>query len=1137
MSSRSLLCWKQSVPSFSFWGFFTLAATLALLPVSVAPALAQTKLLRFPDVHGDQVVFTYAGDLWTASTAGGDARRLTAHPGQELFAKISPDGQWIAFTGQIDGDEQVYVMPASGGPPKQLTYYPARGPLPPRWGYDHQVYGWTPDGEKVLFRSLRTGWDLTDSRLYTVSVDGGLPEPLPMPVSGAGDLSPDGSQAVYSPLFRDFRTWKRYQGGWAQDLWIFDLASHEVTPVTDHPRTDRDPMWIGGTIYFASDRDGTLNLYAYDVATGDTRQVTHEDTWDVRWPSSDGQRQIVYEKAGELYLLDTADGRSRKISIHVPTDLLDARPKRITVDDDIEDFELSPKGERALFVARGDVFTAPIEKGPTRNLTHSSSAHDKWARWSPDGRRIAYVSDADGEEELYLIAQDGSGEPEQLTDGSHAFLYWPSWSPDGERIAWSDKYGKLYVMTVADRQVTEIADEERGFLLDYTWSPHGGHLAFTLTEESGARSIWIWSAADGQKRKVTDELTHEFNPAWGAKGDYLYYMSVRQFTPQISAVEWNFALDREDGLFALALRKDVAHPFAPESDEVEVDEDDDGKTGDGENGDDGDKAKKDKKAKKGKKDGKGESGDDEKGEDEKPAYIEIDFDGLGDRVAKVPVEDDNYAGLSAVEGYLVYVRSSPFYYGRGPSPAPELRLFSLEDREEKVLIEDVNGYVVSHDGKKILVEQNGRYHLMDVKPGAADSKKTVSTSELEEEIVPREEWTTIFDEVWRRFRDFFYVENMHGYDWEGLREQYRPLLRHVGHRSDLSYVISEMIAELNVSHAYITGGDYEIPDRPQVALPGALFEVDPETDTYRVASIYEGHNAEPRYRSPLTEIGVDISVGDYVLAINGQNLHGGDNPYELLRYAAGHPVTLLVNDKPTREGGREVTFDPITSETTLVYLNWVLDNHRRVTEATEGRVGYLHIPDMGANGLREFIKWFYPQIRKHGLVVDVRGNGGGNVSSMLIERLRRELLAVGFARTSDHPGTYPQQVFYGPMVALINQTSASDGDIFPAMFREAGLGPLIGKRTWGGVIGISGRGPLLDGGQVFVPEFGFANPDGEWIIEGHGVDPDIEIDNDPKAVIEGRDPQLERGIEEVLKRMQEEDTDLPDRPADPVRTQ
>ena len=504
---------------------------LALLMAVVAPASAQTKLLRFPDIHGDRVVFSYAGDLWLASTEGGLAARLTAHPGLELFPRFSPDGSRIAFTGQYDGDEQVYVIPASGGVPRQLTYYPARGPLAPRWGYDNQVYDWSPDGRAVLFRSLRYSTDLSDSRLFLASADGGLPVPLPMPESGAGDLSPDGSRVVYSPLFRDFRTWKRYEGGWAQELYIFDRETHVVERVTTHRRADRDPMWIGNAIYFTSDRDGTLNLYSYDLASRETTQLTDSDTWDVRWPGDDGADRIVYELNGELQIYTIDSGASRPISITVPDDGLAARPSRVAAADLIEDAELSPQGERALFVARGDVFTAPIENGPTRNLTRSSSAHDKWARWSPDGRRIAYVSDATGEDEIYLIAQDGSGEQERLTTGGQAMLYAPEWSPTGKHLAFSDKEGKLYVIDVESKEVIDVADEARGSLRDYVWSPRGGHLAFSMTDPTEFGSIWVWSLADRALHRITDELFHEWNPAWDPDGDYLYYLSDRQFAP------------------------------------------------------------------------------------------------------------------------------------------------------------------------------------------------------------------------------------------------------------------------------------------------------------------------------------------------------------------------------------------------------------------------------------------------------------------------------------------------------------------------------------------------------------------------------------------------------------------------------
>jgi len=1079
-------------------------ATLFLLCcwlLAVSSAGAQTKLLRFPDIGGHTVAFCYAGDLWLAPADGGTATRLTAHPGQELFPKFSPDGRWIAFTGQYDGDEQVYVIPTTGGVPRQLTFYPARGPLSPRWGYDNQVYDWTADGKSVLFRSLRDTWDLTGSKLYTVSVDGGLPASLPMPESGAGDLSPDGSRVV-----------------WAQDLYLFDLATHEATQITDHPRSDRDPMWIGDTVYFSSDRSGTLNLYAYHTGTGQTETLTRSGTWDVRWPSDDGKGRIVYELNGELQLIDLATRESKPVAVHVPNDGVAMRPSRIPVAGHIEDWGLSPKGERALFVARGDVFTAPIEKGATRNLTRSSDAHDKAASWSPDGKSIAFISDRDGEEEIYLVAQDGSGELEQLTDGGEAMRYDPRWSPDGERIAFSDKGGKLYVLAVKSKKLKQIADEARGQLRDYAWSPHGGHLAFSMSDVTGFRSIYVWTVGGGRLSRVTGPMFSEYGPAWDPEGDYLYFLSDREFAPQISNLEWNFAGDRSTGIFALALREDVAHPFPPESDEVEIEEG--AKDGDDDEGD----KKKDEAEKK--------DGDEEASEEP----IAIDFEGLDERVARVPVPADNYQGLSAIKGNLIYVKGGSFYYGRGSDVQPSIQLFSLEDREAKPLAEKIAGYAVSDDGAKLLVRQDGGFKLFDAKPGAADSAKAVSTAGLQVDRIPAEEWEQIFDEVWRRYRDFFYAANMHGYDWEALAEQYRPLLEHVAHRSDLNYVIGEMIAELSVGHAYISGGDYEVPERPQVALPGARFELDRKAGRYRITEIFAGQNEEDRYRSPLTEVGLDVRMGDYLLAIDGVEVGGADNPYRMLQHRADHAVEITVNEKPEMEGARTATYRPITSESDLMYLAMVEARRAKVDEATGGRVGYIHLPDMGGNGIREFIKWYYPQIRKEGMVVDVRNNGGGNVSQMLIERLRRTVLGTRFARNNDTPGTYPGTAFHGHLVCILDEDSASDGDIFPHMFRQAGLGPLIGKRSWGGVVGITNRGTLIDGGTVNVPEFGSNALDGSWWIEGHGVDPDIEVTNHPKAILEGRDPQLERAIEEVMKRVLEEPRQLPDRPADPVKT-
>jgi tricorn protease len=1081
--------------------------------IFVSPAAAQTKLLRFPDIHGDKVVFTYAGDLWTAATSGGMATRLTAHPGLELFAKFSPDGKWIAFTGQYDGDEQVYVIPATGGIPKQLTFYPSRGPLPARWGYDDQVYGWTPDSKAVVFRSLREYFDLGDSRLYTVSIDGGLPQALPMPKSGAGDISPDSKQVVYSPLFRDFRTWKRYSGGWAQQLYIFDLKSHAAEKITDDPRCHRDPMWVGDKICYSSDKDDTLNLYSYDPKTKSTTQLTHSTKWDLRWPSTDHKNRIIYEMDGELNIFDIATGKSSKLSIDVPTDALAMRPSRISAAGQIEWASLSPKGERALLVARGDVFTAPIEKGATRNLTNSSNAHDKFAQWSPDGAKIAFVSDMDGEDELYLINQNGSGKPEELTHGFHAMLYQPSWAPDGKRIAFGDKDGKLYVLTLDDRKVTQIAQNPRGRIAEYPWSEDGGHLAYTMDNSVGFTSVYIWSVADGQSHRVSDELYDCDHPAWDPDGDYLYFIGTREYAPQLSQIEFNFATNRGRSLLALTLRKDGKNPYPPESDEVTV-----SKSGE----EVSEKSKTpDKK--------------DEKKEEKKKEYMRIDFDGLPDRVTRVPVDADNFSSLVATKDYLVYERPGAPFYGRDSYPETSLVLFTKKDRKESTFLENISGFDVSADGKKILVRQEHTFKLYDLKPEGKSSGKGVATDGLMVDRVPQQEWVEMFNEVARRYRDFFYVQNMHGYDWDALRAQYRPLVDYVAHRSDLNYVLGEMVAELSVSHAYIAGGDYEIPKRPQVALPGARIELDASSGRYRLAKIYRGQIEEELYRSPLTEVGVDVKEGDYILAIDGQDLTAKDNPYQFLRNKANRPVQLTVNSKPTTEGSHTISYRPITSETDLIYLDWVTHNREFVSKATDGKVGYIHIPDMGADGIREFIKYYYPQIRKEALIVDVRGNGGGNVSQMLIERLRRDLLGTGFGRNDQFTNTYPGTVFYGPKVCLINETSASDGDIFPYMFKQAGLGPLIGKRTWGGVVGITGHGPLLDGGQVFVPEFATASAAGQWVIEGHGVDPDIVVENEPAAVIGGKDPQLERGVAEITKELKANPKVLPKRPADPVK--
>ena len=1101
-------------------------SAILLFVIAAGTARGQSKLLRFPDVHGNKVVFSYAGDLWKVNAKGGIATRLTAHPGEERFAKFSPDGKWIAFTGQYDGDEQVYVIPVTGGVPRQLTYYPARGPLSPRSGSDNQVYGWTPDGNSVLFRSLRDADGAgVETALYRVDLDGGLPVKLPMPTAGAGDFSPDGTKLVYSPLFRDFRAWKRYQGGRAQYLLIFDLETHDAREIARSKRTERDPMWIGNDIYFVSDRAGVLNLYRYDIPNDKTERLTRHKTWDVRWASSDNRGKIVYEHNGELCVFDCRKKRETKIAITVPDDGLRSRPARISVARTIESYGLSPQGRRAVFVARGDIFTVPLEKGPTRNLTASCDAHDRHAAWSPDGARIAFISDASGEDEIYVIAQDGSGKAERLTEGFAAMLHRPRWSPDSQKIAFGDKDRNVYVVALGDKKLIQVARDPEDRIDDYSWSPDGAHLAFSMRGVNEMRSLYIWSLADEKLHRVTSDYTDESGPKWDPEGNYLFYFARREYSPQISTIEWNFAGNRCYGISSMALRKDVPHPLAPESDEAVV-------TAHSEEKNEADEERT-AETKEGEEEEKGEH---EEETDEKPASgdFRIDFEGLADRVVRLPIDSGNLSDLSVTRQSVFYTDRGATFYGRDSYQKKALKVFDRKTRKESTFAGDIGEYALSADGKKILLKQGSSYKVYDAPP-KPKTEKTLSTKGLEIDRIPSREWDAIFAEVHRRFRDFFYVRNMHGYDWDAIGARYRELVPHVRNRADLNYLLGEMVAELNVGHCYVGGGDVERPERPRYGLPGARFELDGEAGLYRLAKIFEGHNEEPKYRAPLTEVGVDIRPGEYVLAIDGEELKGTDNPYRLLRHKT-NPVTFLVNTEPKCEGAREVCFVPISSESSLLYLQWMLGNLERVTEATGGKVGYLHIPDMGAGGIAEFIKWYYPQIRKQGLIVDVRSNGGGNVSQWIIERLDNKLLGTRFGSTRDGPRTYPYSVFHGHLVCLLNEHSASDGDIFPHYFREAGLGPLIGKRSWGGVVGISDRGPLLDGGYVLVPLSATNGPDGRYIIENHGVDPDIEVENDPKSVIAGHDPQLDRAIKEVMERIEKHPKKLPQRPKDPVRT-
>ena len=701
--------------------FFVSVAAILLL---AATSFAQTKLLRFPDIQGDRVVFTYGGDLWTASTSGGTATRLTAHPGVETYAKFSPDGRWIAFTGQYDGDEQVYVVPSTGGEPKQLTFYPSRGPLAPRWGFDNQVLGWTKDG-RIFFRGGRDSWSLPIARLYVVSPNGGAAETLPMPEAGSGAFSPDGSKMVYSPRFRDFRPEKRYRGGQANKLYIYDLKTNDAQLISDSPYASRDAMWIGDSVFYNTDKDGKFNLWVYDPGSKKTTQVTKNRDWDIRWPSSDDQSRIVYELNGELEVFDVGSKKASKISITVPDDGINKRSRQTSVANRISFFGLSPKGERAVFSARGDIFTVPIEKGGSRNLTRSSGAHDRFPTWSPDGRWIAYMSDQSGEDEVWIVAQDGATQPQQLTSGGSAQRYAPQWSSDSKRIAFGDKNGRVYVVTVVSKEMRMIVDARNGQITDYEFSPQGNFVSYSMSGENGVTSVYIWSASDNKNYRVTPEMFQAHDGTWDPTGSYLYFLSDREYAPLISSAEFNYATNRTANVYALALLKDTKNPFSPESDEVVIAED--------------------------KKEG---SPTPSPSPTPAASAEKIDFDGLENRASKTPLAADNYAGLTATKGHLVYSVQAPFYYGRQADTQSSVRVFSLKDRKETTLLPGTGAFVLSADGSKLMSVAQGAYLTMDANPAGEKSKKNISTAGLVAEVDPAKEWRQIFFEVWRQYRDW-----------------------------------------------------------------------------------------------------------------------------------------------------------------------------------------------------------------------------------------------------------------------------------------------------------------------------------------------------------------------------------------------
>lgn len=1036
----------------------------------------EARLLRFPATNGTDVVFTYAGDLYKAPLSGGEAQRLTSHIGYEIFPRFSPDGKSIAFTGQYDGNTEVYLVSADGGEPKRLTYTStnSRDDLGDRMGPNNVTMTWTRDGKQIVYRN-RIG-DGFEGKLWTVSKDGGMSEALPLPEGGFCCYSPDGKKLAYNRVFREFRSWKYYRGGMADDIWIYDSQAKKVTNITNNVAQDIFPMWIGEEIFFASDRDMTMNLFVYNTKTGITEKVTNYTDYDVKFPSTDGTI-IVYEQGGYLYKLDPKTRRSEKISITLNSDNVDARSEQKHVSDDLTAASLSADGKRVVVTARGEVFDVPVQKGVTRDITRTPGAHEREAEWTPDGKYIAYISDRTGETEVWLEAAEG-GDPIQLTKDNDTYIRSIQWSPDSKSILYTDRKNRVVTVDVASKTKKEILRNPESEFYDVSYSPDSQWLTYTKPAANQMSVVYIYNLKTGKEYPVTEKWYNSSEPVFSTDGKYLIFSSDRDFNPIYGRLEWNHVYTRMGGIYLVMLEKSTPSPFLPKDEKV------------GEE--------------------KSETADKKEGKEatvSQGVTVRIDTEDMLGRIVKLPLGTNNYRNFYS-DGKTVW------YWGNGGTHA-----FDLDKQKDELVAEGAYMDVTSGSEKALFLKGNTLYvtGLPKTKTALTDA---VDLSDMVATIDYPQEWAQIFDEAWRAYRDGFYLENMHGVDWKAIKAKYECLLPYAKTRLDLNYIISEMIGELACGHAYVNPGDYKQIKRISMGLLGAELSRD-KSGYYRIEKIIPGAPYSQKLRSPLTEPGMDIQEGDYITAIDGVSTTSVDNIYKLLVGKADVLTELTVN-KQAVKGGRKVVVTPISDEYPLYHYNWVQKNLKRVEEATNGRVGYIYIPDMGPEGLNEFARYFYPQLDKEALIIDDRANGGGNVSPMIIERLLRKPYRMTMSRTSTMTGTIPDATQYGPKVLLINKYSASDGDLFPWSFKANQLGTVIGTRTWGGIVGISGSLPYMDGTDIRVPFFtNYDAKTGQWIVENHGVDPDILLDNDPIQEQAGVDQQLEKAIEVVLEQLKD----------------
>jgi len=1073
-------------------------------------------LLRFPDVHEDTVVFVYGEDIWKASTQGGVAQRLTIHDGQERFPKFSPDGQLIAFTGAYDGNSDVYVMSVHGGEIMRVTFHP---------GTD-TVVGWHPRKGKIMFRSARRAYSRFE-RLYLIAPDGTGLEELMMHEAVAGSFSGDASKIAYNRIARETRTWKRYRGGTAQDIWLFDMNTHEDRRLTEFTGTDRIPMWIGDRIFFSSDRERVLNIFALDPGSGRIEQMTRHQEYDVRRPSMGGA-QIVYELGAQLWLLDVETGNTRSIPIEVQADAPERRAYLKDVSGEVTQIACSPSGKRAVMVARGEVFTVPKKDGPTRNLSQSSGSRQKDAVWSPDGRRIAYLSDESGEYAIHLIDPLGKEEAIQLTRHEEGYRHTLRWSPDSQKIAFADQTLRFYYVDLESKDVVEVdrsASEPTDIGIDlkpvhdYAWSPDSRYIAYSRIDADLVSRIYIYGLENAQSQCVSGPLFNDFGPVFTRGGKHLLFISNRRFDPTYCDFEWEMVYKRAAGLYALTLQADGGPLLPLLSDEEEIEEDEEGdQEADGEDEEDQDADEETKDA------------------DTDTSEVIVDFEGMAGRVEALPVERGNYRRLAVNDDLLFFLNAESGDFNRFEYRAVnsmDLHAFSFEDRETHQVIGGIRAYDLSAKGEHIAYQKGGEVGI--IAASDKDSKgKALGLSGLKIQFDPPAEWQQIFTEAWRMERDFYYEPDMHGLDWAEVKVKYGRLVPFASCRQDLRFLIGEMIGELNTSHTYVYGGDHKRRSASvNVGLLGADWEVDQASQRYRLARILRVPDWTLGVQPPLARPGVDVQEGDYLLAVNGRAVRTERNLYSFFQGLVGKQVSLLISNDPDPTDAREVTVVPVSSERTLRYRDWVERNRLTVERLSQGKIGYMHLPDTYLRSAREFPKYFYSQTQKQGLLIDGRYNGGGLDPDILLQRLDKRALSFWTRRYSADQ-TSPPVVTHAHMALLTNRQAGSGGDMLPMEFQLRGMGPVIGTRTWGGLVGVSMFIRMIDGGGLTAPDYRIYDAQGNWVVENVGIEPNIVVDLDPAEMARGHDAQLMEGIEVLMEQIEANPWAQPQHPPFPV---